>query len=150
MSGWRPVLVGVFLVSAAALLFIGGRRLVESQRLTAEVNRMREDLYRARVASDRCRGSLVTSESSLLTLTATIDSLRARVDSFETLGNGQVPANRYEEYLGVFDSYNDSVAAWETRSERLRTAEASCRAVIESHNALSDSIQEILREAGVP
>lgn len=140
--------MGALLVSATALLFIGARRLVESQRLTAEVNRMREDLYRARVASDRCRGSLVTSESSLLTLTATIDSLRARVDSFEALGNGRVPADRYDEYLTIFDSYNDSVTAWETRSERLRTAEASCRAVIESHNALSDSIQEVLREAG--
>jgi hypothetical protein len=103
---------------------------------------MREDLYRARVASDRCRSSLVTSESSLLTLTETIDSLRARVDSFEALGDGQVPADRYDEYLTVFDSYNDSVSAWETRSERLRTAEASCRSVIESHNALSDSIQD--------
>ena len=150
MSGWRIALVGVFLISAAALLFIGARRVVESRRLTAEINRMREDLYRARVASDRCRGSLVTSESSLLTLTATIDSLRARVDSFEALGDGQVPSDRYEEYLAVFDSYNDSVAAWATRSDRLRTAEASCRAVIESHNALRDSIQRILQEAGSP
>ena len=148
LSGWRMALVGVFFLSGAALFFIGARRLVESRRFTAEVNRMREDLYRARLASDRCRGSLVTSESSLLTLTATIDSLRARVDSFEALGDGQVPADRYDEYLPVFDSYNDSVASWESRSERLRTAEASCRGVIESHNALSDSIQRLLREAG--
>ena len=131
------------------LLFVGARRLIESQRVTAEINRMREDLYRARVASDRCRSSLLTSESSLLALTATIDSLRERVDSFEALGGGQVPADRYEEYLTAFDSYNDSVSTWETRSERLRTAEASCRSVIESHNALSDSIQRVLREAGL-
>jgi len=115
------------MVSAATLVVVGTRRVVESQRTTAQVNRMREDLYRARVASDRCRNSLVTSESALLTLTATLDSLRDRVDSLEALGNGQVPAVRYEEYLTVFDAYNDSVAAWETRSERLRTAEASCR-----------------------
>jgi hypothetical protein len=85
----------------------------------------------------------------LLTLTATIDSLRERVDSFEALGDGQVPASRYDEYLTIFDSYNDSVAAWEIRSERLRTAEASCRSVIESHNALSDSIQRFLRDEGL-
>jgi hypothetical protein len=143
------VLSVALLASATTLLFVGARRVVESQRTTAEINRMREDLYRARVASDRCQSSLVTSESSLLTLTAIIDSLRQRVDSFEALGNGQVPASRYEEYLTVFDSYNDSVSAWETRSERLRTAEASCRAVIESHNALSDSIQQFLVEEGL-
>lgn len=136
-------------VSASVLLFVGAQRMIESQRLTARIERMREDLYRARVASDRCRSSLMTSESSLLTLTATIDSLRARVDSFEALGNGQVPAQRYDEYLTIFDSYNDSVAAWETRSERLRTVEASCRTVIESHNALSDSIQQVLQNAGI-
>jgi len=143
------LVAAVLMVSAATLVVVGTRRVVESQRTTAQVNRMREDLYRARVASDRCRNSLVTSESALLTLTATLDSLRDRVDSLEALGNGQVPAVRYEEYLTVFDAYNDSVAAWETRSERLRTAEASCRSVIEGHNALSDSIQEVLRGAGI-
>jgi len=139
----------VLALSAATLLVVGTRRLVETQRTTALVNRMREDLYRARATADRCRSSLVTSESSLLALTATIDSMRARVDSFEALGGGQVPGERYEEYLAVFDSYNDSVSSWEARSERLRTAEASCRAVIEGHNLLSDSIQRVLQDAGI-
>ena len=121
----------------------------ENQRITTEINRLREELYRARATSDRCRRTLVTSESSLLTLTATIDSLRDRVDSFEALGDGQVPSNRYDEYLTIFDSYNDSVSSWETRSERLRTSEASCRSVIERHNALSDSIQQFLLDAGI-
>lgn len=149
MSPARFVLALALVLSAASLLFIGMGRLLESQRTTAEINRLREELYRARVASDRCRSSLVTSESSLLTLTATIDSLRDRVDSFEALGGGQVPAERYDEYLMVFESYNDSVATWETRSERLRTAEAACRTVIEHHNAVSDSIQRTLLGTGI-
>ncbi len=149
MSGARLVGTGVLVVSAATILVLGGRQLLESQATTAEITRLREELYRTRAASDRCRSALVTSESSLLTLTATIDSLRNRVDSFESLAGGQVPANRYEEYLEVFESYNDSVEVWQTRSERLRTADTSCRAIIERHNALSDSIQGILREAGV-
>ena len=43
----------------------------------------------------------------------------------------------------------DSVSVWETRSERLLNAEASCRDSIEEHNTLSDSIQTILMNAGI-
>jgi hypothetical protein len=145
----RIVVGGALLASATTLLFVGAGRVVEGRRTTAQVHRMREDLYRARSASDRCRSSLLSSESSLLVLTGTLDSMRSRVDSFEALGNGRVPADLYDEYLTLFEGYNDSVSAWETRSERLRTAEASCRVVIEGHNALSDSIQQVIRDAGV-
>jgi hypothetical protein len=137
------------MASATTVLVVSARRIVETRRVSAEITRLREELYRARVTSDRCRSSLLSSESSLLTLTGIIDSLRSRVDSFEALGAGRVPADRYHEYLGVFDAYNDSVATWETRSERLRSAEASCRSVIEHHNAVSDSIQDVLHDAGV-
>jgi hypothetical protein len=142
MSRWGKVALGVALaVSTTSVLVLGARRFVDQRRTTAEITQLRDDLYRARVASDRCRNSLAGSESALRTLTNTIDSLRSRVDSFEALGDGRVPADRYDEYLEIFDSYNDSVAAWEIRSERLISSETSCRAVIEEHNALSDSIQ---------
>jgi hypothetical protein len=137
------------MASATTVLVVSGRRIVETRRVSAEITRLREELYRARVTSDRCRSSLLSSESSLLTLTGIIDSLRSRVDSFEALGAGRVPGDRYDVYLGVFDAYNDSVATWETRSERLRSAEASCRSVIEHHTAVSDSIQDVLHDAGV-
>lgn len=149
MSPARAALVALLLASAAVVLLFGVRRALEAQRVTAEINRLRDELYRTRVAADRCRGSLVTSESSLRALTGVIDSMRSRVDSFEALGRGRVPADRYEEYLALFDSYNDSVAAWETRSERLRAAETSCRETIEHHNAVSDSIQRMLLEYGM-
>ena len=72
------------------------------------------------------------------------------MDSVEALGGGgAVPAGRYDEYLEVFESYNDSVAAWEVRSERLLSAESACRAVIDEHNALTDSIQAVLEGAGI-
>ena len=150
MTGWAKIALGAALVaSTATVLMIGGRRFMDQRQTTAEITRLRADLYRARVSSDRCRNSLAGSESSLRTLTATIDSLRNRVDSFEALGGGRVPGDRYDEYLVIFDSYNDSVAAWDVRSERLITQDASCRSVIEEHNALSDSIQALLEEAGI-
>jgi len=148
-GGIKFVIGAVIAVSTVVVLIVGMRRFVEQRRLTDEINRLRDDLYRARVSADRCRNSLSGSEAALHTLTTTIDSLRARVDSFEALGGGNVPAARYDEYLSVFDAYNDSVASWEVRTERLRSAEAACRAVIEEHNALSDSIQAVLEGAGI-
>lgn len=145
----RMVLAGLLLISTAYIFVVGMNGFRERQRITNEVNGLRDQLYRARVTSDRCRSSLNTSESSLQTLRITIDSLRSRVDSFEALGNGQVPAAKYDEYLEIFDSYNDSVSAWGTRSERLLTAEASCRNSIEEHNTLTDSIQAVLLNAGI-
>jgi len=136
--------------AAVGLVFLlGSMRIVERQQMAGEINRLRDNLYRSRLASDRCRGSLQTSESSLRALGVTIDSLRNRVDSFEALGGGRVPAEIYDEYLGVFDGYNDSVGVWEGRERRLRSAEEACRTTIEEHNAVTDSLQSILAEAGI-
>lgn len=145
MNSLTKIAIGaVVAVSSLTVLIFGAGRFREAQRFNDEMDRLRDELYRARVASDRCRGSLTTSEALLHDLTTTIDSLRARVDSFEALGDGQVPGGAYEEYLDVFDTYNDSVASWEIRSERLQEAETACRESIEEHNALRDSIQAII------
>jgi hypothetical protein len=136
-------------LGVGALIFAGSVRLVERQRTAREITGLREELYRARMGADRCRNSLVNSESSLQDLGLTIDSLRGRVESFETMDGGGVPANQYQEYLILFDSYNDSVEVWASRERRLRAVEASCRATIQGHNALSDSLQRVLQEAGI-
>jgi len=145
----RSVLVAAAALAAGAMIVMGSMRLVERQRADDEIARLREELYRARAGSDRCRSSLVNTESALRRLGLTIDSLRSRVDSFEAMDERGVPAGRYEEYLEIFDSYNDSVTVWEARARRLRTADASCRATIEEHNAFSDSLQRVLRDAGI-
>lgn len=142
-------LVLVAAVAVGAVFVLASSRLFERQRTAEEINRLREELYRARVAADRCRGTLQTSEAALRSLGVTIDSLKNRVDSFEAMDGRGVPTGRYEEYLGVFDSYNDSVDVWGGRERRLRASEVSCRAAIEEHNALSDSLQAVLSEAGI-
>lgn len=136
-------------VVAGALVVTGLNRAMERQQTADEINRLRDELYRARLASDRCRGSLQTSEAALQTLGMSIDSLKNRVDSFEALDGRGVPASRYPEYLEIFDTYNDSVAVWEDREARLRAAETACRETIEGHNAITDSLQAILAEAGI-
>jgi hypothetical protein len=145
----KPSLVAIAALVGAALVVTGGMRVAERQRTAAEVNSLRDELLRARVSADRCRSSLETSQASLLDLGGTIDSLRTRVGSFQTMEGGGVPAERYDEYLEVFDSYNDSVTSWEGRERRLRATEASCRETIQGHNAISDSLQIVLRGAGI-
>jgi hypothetical protein len=145
----RAAIPTLLSLSAAALLFVGIDRVLERREFTEQVNRLRGDLFQARAASERCQGSLVNSESSLREFDEVIASLRAQVDSFEALDPRGVPEDRYDAYMESFDSYNDSVAAWESRAGRLRTAEAACRATVERHNALSDTLRALLDSAGV-
>lgn len=130
-------------------MVFGFTRILERQQTADEINRLRDELYRARVSADRCRASLQTSEAALRSLTITIDSLKTLVDDYEAVDRRGVPAGQYGDYLGVFDQYNDSVSVWEGREQRLRAAEASCRSTIQGHNALSDSLQTVLIDAGI-
>lgn len=145
----RALLPIVVSLSAAVLLFFGLDRMLERKRVRDQINRLRGDLVQARAAAERCQGSIANSELSLREFDTMLDSLRARVDSFETLDARGVPQRQYAEYLETFENYNDSVAAWEARARRLRAAEASCRTTIIEHNAISDTLQAVLREAGI-
>lgn len=141
-----PILLSV---SAAVLLFVGVDRLLERQRISEEVTRLRGELFQARAAAQRCQGGLANSEARLRDFDEVIGSLRARVDSFEALDARGVPEEEYDAYMESFESYNDSVAAWEDRAQRLRTSEASCRETIERHNALRDTLQGVIEDAGL-
>ena len=145
----RTALASLGALGVGMIFLLGIQRIVERQQTADEINRLRDELYRARLASDRCRSSLQTSEAALRQLGVAIDSLRREVDAFESMDGRGVPAESYDEYMEVFDSYNDSVAVWEGREERLRAAETSCRENIEEHNAISDSLQTVLEEAGI-
>jgi hypothetical protein len=145
----KNVLSVLAAVAVGLLMVFGITRVLERQQTADDINRLRDELYRARISADRCRGSLQTSEAALRSLSSTIDSLKTLVDDYEAMDRRGVPAGQYDEYLGVFDQYNDSVAVWEGREQRLRTAEASCRSTIQGHNALSDSLQRVLIEAGI-
>lgn len=142
-------LLSLVALAVAGMVVLGAMRIVERQETADEINRLRDQLYRARVTADRCRGSLQNSEASLRGLSVSIDSLKNVVDGHQTEAGGGVPAGQYQEYLAVFDEYNDSVAVWEGRERRLRTTETSCRETIQEHNMLSDSLQGVLVEAGI-
>ncbi|MDZ7778716.1 MAG: hypothetical protein U5R14_02115 [Gemmatimonadota bacterium] len=145
----RSMLPVLLSLGAAALLFLGVDRILERQRVSSEITRLRSELFQARASAQRCRGTVESSETRLREFDDVITSLRSQVDSFEALDARGVPEDQYDEYMESFERYNDSVDAWDARVERLRNAEAACRSTIERHNALRDSLQTVLDEAGV-
>ena len=145
----KAVIGAILVLSSGAILLLGGRRIIEQERMAEEVDRLRAGLYRTRTTAERCQQSIVAGENALVGLGARLDSLRARVDSFEALDARGVPLEGYETYLGTFNMYNDTASTWEERERQLRAAEAACRSVILEHNSLSDSLQALLSELGV-
>ena len=144
------MIVTVLVLSSATVLLVGGRRIIEQERMAQEVERLREGLYRARTTAERCQRSIVAGGATVLgVLHARMASLRGRVDSFEALDERGVPQDRYETYLGTFNMYNDTASTWEERERQLQVADSSCRSVILEHNALSDSLQVLFSELGV-
>ena len=131
---WLAVVVG--------LLLIGLQWRVRNQR--EDAFRLAERVAEARRASEECTRSLSMAQSAFGTLNVQVDSLRARVQGYEALDPDGVPAAQYEEYLGAVDRYNDAVTRWESTADALRTTETTCRATIERHNSLADSVRASL------
>ncbi len=147
--GLTASLAALAILGTGVLGFLSIDRILERQRTEDEINALREELFRSRAAADRCRGSLQTSQAALVELSVTIDSLKRVVDDFESLPGRGVPAASYDAYMSVFEEYNDSVGVWEGRESRLRSSESACRATIQDHNLLTDSLQRVLATAGI-
>lgn len=149
MNQAAKITLGVVLALATVtLVYLGAQRILEQQRVSAEITRLRDDLYRARVTADRCQRSLASVENGLRVFDSRLDSMRTRIDSFEALDIRGVAQDQYQSYLEIFNAYNDSVEAWGARERQLRAADTSCRNVIMDHNSLRDSLQQVLADLG--
>jgi hypothetical protein len=134
----------LMVVAALALIVsagLAGGSILERNRYVREMELLRASLRQARFSVDSCRMALTYQEQSFRLFDEMVDSLRREVRGFEDPAQGGVPEAMYPEYLEAFDAYNDSVANWQLRADSLQTAEAICRALVESHNALSDSLR---------
>jgi len=136
-------------VAAFGVLVLGAfavSRLLERRTTIREIRALRDGVYEARIAADSCRFSLAVEEGRLQRFSQLVDTLHTEVRDFEALDPRGVPEERYDAYLERFHAYNDAVAEWEARAERLRAHESECRSIIEAHNALSDSLRRRLVE----
>ena len=119
-------------------------RIVEQSRERARFEAMRERLGELRRDAEDCRLVLAREEDAFRRFARRVDSLRSAVRGYED--DGGVPEEVYEEYLAVFDRYNEAVPRWEARADSLRDFEAECRALVETHNLLADSVRAVLED----
>jgi DNA mismatch repair ATPase MutS len=145
----RRALLALVVLALATIVVAGAMNLVERQHTVREIRSLRDTLYASRVAADSCRWSLATQERRLQRYTALVDSLRGEVRDFEAMDARGVPEERYDEYIEHFEAYNDSVSSWEARAETLRVNEVGCRELVESHNALTDSLRRRIEAEGI-
>lgn len=129
--------VGILVV----LVALAGGPVLERNRRAWEIRGLREALDRARYSADSCKTALAQEQRAFLRFDRAVDSLRNVVDGFEDPGQGGVPQADYSEYLENFELYNTSVENWQRRADTLQLNEARCRALVEAHNRLGDSIR---------
>ena len=128
-------------VAVAAIFAVSVWKMVDTRRERAEMAALRGQIQAARISADSCVADLERDQERFRSFGARVDTLRMAVRAYEDPELGGVPQEEYAEYLERFDGYNDSVATWETRADELRASEAACRALVEAHNVLSDSLR---------
>ena len=127
--------------AAVVLAALLGGPVLERSRRTAEMEALRTALDQARYSADSCKMTLVFQQEQFLRFDRRVDSLRAETHGFEDPEQGGVPQAEYPEYLESFESYNSSVEAWRQLADSLQASDATCRAIVEAHNYLGDSIR---------
>jgi hypothetical protein len=144
----KGTLMAIGALAVLVLAGLAGGSILERNRRVAEMQALRTALDQARFSADSCKVALSWEERGFLEFDRMVDSLRAEMESYEDPDQGGVPQAEYRAYLESFERYNDSVAAWQARADSLRAMEGACRALVEAHNDLGDSIrrrQEALR-----
>jgi len=120
----------------------------EKSRTRAYLTGLRGELQTLRVSADSCRGALANEEADFRDFDRQVDSLRLEVRGFEELDPRGVPGESYDAYMEHFEDYNRAVPDWRARADTLAAHWEACRAVIQGHNALADSLQNALLERG--
>lgn len=140
--------VALLLGASAIVVFgvIGGRGFMERRAEVREFERLRSGLADLRVAAEECQAAVEREEQAFEDYQADVDSLRREVRALEALDERGIPADRYREYLEAFDEYNESLPLWEERGDSLRALSEECRAMVQRHNALADSLRELVEE----
>jgi hypothetical protein len=139
----------IVLVAVAALVIIAalaGSPILERNRRAGEIQELRSALDRSRMSADSCKLALAMEQEEFLQFDRRVNSLRTEMKSYEDPEQGGVPQETYTEYLQSFEAYNNAVEDWQTRADTLQARDARCRALVEAHNALGDSIRRIQEE----
>jgi hypothetical protein len=132
--------------ASVVVVALAGAPILERHRRVSEMQTLWATLDQARYSADSCKVALAREEETFFRFDRRVDSLRNVVEAYEDPVQGGVPEAEYLEYLKRFDQYNDLVEDWQIRADSLQAEEARCRELVETHNALADSIQTIREE----
>lgn len=134
----RHLLIRISLTLLAVAALAGGITLVRWLSLPPEDTRLTAllaDAERLRDDADACAGALAVEETRFREFDREVDSLRAALREYETAGvRRTVPADQYDDYMALFERYNEAVPHWHARADSLREQWARCRGVAEEHN----------------
>ena len=123
---------------------IVGQMVDNSIRTQAE--ELRDSVREARVDLNQCLDRMDAKERRFRSHERVTNFLRERVDELESLDERGVPRARYDEYMDVFERYNEAVPEWERLGDSLRTLSATCRAVAREHNHRVGALAAFLEE----
>lgn len=112
--------------------------------IRAQAEQLRDSVREARADLADCLDGLDGEERRFRSHERTTHFLRDRVDELEALDERGVPRDRYEEYLDVFDRYNEAVTEWERLGNALQDLSATCRAFAEEHNERVGALTDFL------
>jgi hypothetical protein len=147
MESYRPglrawlALAGIVI---AVVLVLRGVRAMQPPDPRIE---LRDSLAVLRMRTESCQRDVRADAAWLRAYDARLDSMRGRVRELEALDRRGVPVDSYTVYMGAFETYNDSVAAWAPLEDSVRAADARCREVALRHNALADSLRALVAQS---
>jgi chaperonin cofactor prefoldin len=147
--GTKVVIVAVALIAAVGSLILLDRG-ERTDPIQEKAENLRSEIQELQGRVDEClarRGSLEARFQQAVDRT---EALGDRVRELESLDPEGVPAERYAEYLEVFDEYNESIPEWERLGEALREEGERCQRLADAHNQRLERLRELMVEAFAP
>ncbi len=149
----RPFLV-MLAISVVAFVAIVVIDLLTPIPPNERLRVLRQEMADLRMAADSCRQALSGEEARLRASDERLDSLKSLIDYYEGLDPRGVPADSYEVYIDIFNTYNEDIPARAAGGDSLQVHWATCRDLTEQHNAIADSARalaeglELIRTCG--
>ena len=141
----RPFLV-MLAISAIAFVAIVVIDLLTPIPPSERLRALRQEMTDLRMAADSCRQALTNEEARLIASDERLDSLKALVDYYEDLDPRGVPADSYDVYIEIFNTYNEGIPTRAAAGDSLQAHWAACRLLTEQHNTIADSARALAEE----
>jgi hypothetical protein len=145
---WPIPLLATLAVVGATLALVEGSGGPDP--LVERAEELRDEILEFQGHVDDCLGRRAILETRFREAMERTDTLRHRIEELESLDPEGVPAERYPEYLEVFDEYNESLPEWERLGEALREEVLRCQDLAETHNVRVERLRELLVEMHSP